>query len=40
MKSLKNILESITIKPTKIKETGSYTELWYQSLGVQLKKTN
>lgn len=40
MKSLKNILESVSIKPTKVKETGSYTEIWWQDLGVQLKKAD
>ena len=40
MKTLKSILESISVKPTKVKETGSYTELWYQSLDVQLKKNH
>lgn len=37
MKSLKSILESILIKPTKIKETSSYKEIWYQNLGVRFK---
>ena len=43
MKTLKNILEAVetvSIKPTKINETSSYTEIWWQDLGVKLKKTN
>ena len=40
MKSLKNILESVSVKPTKVKETSSYTEIWWQDLGVKLKKTD
>lgn len=39
MKTLKNILESIDIKPTKVKETSSYKEIWYQFLGVRLKSS-
>ena len=40
MKTLKSILESVTVTPTKVKETSSYTEIWWQDLGVKLKKTN
>lgn len=40
MKTLKSILESVSVKPTKVKETSSYTEIWWQDLGVQLKKNH
>lgn len=40
MKTLKSILESVIVTPTKVKETSSYTEIWWQDLGVKLKKTN
>lgn len=40
MKTLKSILEAVSVKPTKVKETSSYTEIWWQDLGVKLKKTN
>lgn len=40
MKSLRNILEAVSIKPTKVKETSSYTEIWWENLGIKLKKTD
>lgn len=37
MKNLRNILESINITPTKVKDTDSYKEAWYQDLGTKFK---
>ena len=39
MKHLRNILESINIAPTKIKDNGNYKEVWYQSLETKFKKS-
>lgn len=40
MKTLKNILESITIEPNSVKNTGAYIEIWWRDLNVQLKKSH
>lgn len=40
MKTLKNIFESVTIEPTSVKSTSTYTEIWWRDLNVQLKKSH
>ena len=37
MKSLKSILEAVNVTPTSVKETSSYTEIWWRDLGVKIK---
>jgi hypothetical protein len=37
MKSLKSILEAVNANPTAVKETSSYTEIWWRDLGVKIK---
>ena len=37
MKSLKSVLEAVNVNPTSVKETGSYTEIWWRDLEVKIK---